>query len=323
MRKHGIYLGMVLLILGWTSLPGRSQEADQNSGKDITVTVTVERHGPNAPEVLKADDVFVHQNNQRRPVVRWVPAKGENGGLDLAIVFDDSLDSAIGNHYGELKKFVRSLPAGSKVAIVYSTHGNANMAQNFTTDHSRAAAAIRLPLGQSNQTSSIFMAFTDLVKHWPNDGNRRAVLVISDGIDLYWGVTEALPSNNPDLRQAVREAQRRGVNAYAIYADTAGNLRQNSFLVTTGQSCLSVLSLATGGKAYFQGDQTPVNFQRILKNLRNRLDDQYLLTFRAAQGKKSAYDRLHLATEQPGVELIAPSRVYVPGIAGPALKESE
>lgn len=318
MRKHLVWLVTLPLILAWTSRIGVSQETKPASGKDVSVTVTVERRGANAPAELHADDVFVFQDNQRRQVVRWAPASGEDGGPDLGILFDDSLDPAIGNHFNDLKDFIRSLPAGSKVAIAYGMNGAARIARNFTSDHQQAAAAIRIPQGRMNETSSIYMAFTDLVKHWPEDGNRRAVLLITDGIDLYWGVTEALPSNNPDLQRAVEEAQRLGVTAYAIYADTAGNVRRNAFLVNAGQSCLSLLALSTGGKAYFQGLQTPIDFQSILGQLKNRLGEQYLLTFRAEQGVKDAYDRLHISTEQPGIELIAPSRVFVPaaGSAG-------
>jgi hypothetical protein len=316
MRKHLVWLVMLPLILAWTSRIGVSQETKPASEKDISVTVTVERHGANAPATLHADDVFVYQNNQRRQVVRWVPAGGQSGGLDLAILFDDSLDPAIGSQFNDLKDFIRSLPAGSKVAIAYGMNGAARMAQNFTADHEQAAAAIRIPRGTMNQTASIYMAFTDLVKHWPEDGNRRAVLLITDGIDLYWGVTEALPSNNPDLQRAVEEAQRQGVTAYAIYAETAGNVRRNAFLVNAGQSCLSLLALSSGGKAYFQGLHTPIDFQSILGQLKNRLGEQYQLTFRAGQGAKDAYDRLRLSTEQPGIELVAPSRVFVPGVGG-------
>lgn len=313
-----IALWMTLLVLIPCSLLAVSQQTSSSEGIDITVTVTVNRHGPNASSVLHADDIFVYQDNQRRPVVRWVPASGQNKGLDLAILIDDSLAHSIGSHYSEIKEFVRSLPAGSKVAIAYGMNGSARFAQPFTTDHKRAAAAIRLPLGRYNEAASVYMAFTDLVKHWPEDGNRHEVLVISDGVDLYWGVTEALPSNNPALKQAVEEAQRRGVTAYAIYADTAGNVRRNPFLVNAGQSCLSLLTLATGGKAYFLGMQTPIDFQSIFRQLKSSMGNQYLLTFRANPGKKGSYERLRFATEQPDIELVAPSRVYVPGSSGSA-----
>ena len=312
MKRLGMWVALVLLFSGWASLPGLSQETNPTAGKDVKVTVTVERQGSKTPGTLHANDVLVYQTNQRRPVVQWVPATGEHGGLDLAILIDNSLNPAIGSHYGELKDFIRSLPAGSKVAVAYAAYGSAEMAQNFTSDKEQAISALRLPQGQLNQSASIFMALSDLVKHWPSDQNRHVALVLSDGIDLYWGVTEALPSNNPNLHRAIADAQRQGVNVYSIYAETRGRVHRNAFLVNTGQSCLSLLSLATGGKFYSQGLQTPIDFQPIFRQVETRLGNQYRLTFRAEQGKKDSYAPLHVTTEQPGIELVAPSRVYVP-----------
>lgn len=314
MRKYGIWLTILLLILGWTALPALSVEQNPASDNDVKVAVTVLRHGKPAPVELKADDVFVYQNNKRRPVVRWVKAQGENAGLDVAILVDDSLSSSIGNHFPDLKSFIKSLPADTKVAIVYGSHGNAEFAQNFTADHAKAAASIRIPTGPFSEGSSIYMALNDLIKHWPDDGNRRAVLMLSDGIDLYWGVTESLPSTNPDLQKSVRDSQRYGVSVYSIYANTTGGAGGSPFLVNAGQSCLSFLSLASGGRFFYQGTQTPINFQPILQEMKDRLDNQYLLTFRAEPGKKAGYDRLRITTEQSGIRFVAPMRVYVPGV---------
>lgn len=315
MRKYVTWLTMFLLILGWTSLPGQGEEANPASGKDVTVTVTVKQPRPGTHTALKADEVFVHQNNQRRQVVRLVRAEGQNGGLDVAILIDDSLDASIGSHYGELRSFIESLPANTKVAVAYASHGSAVMAEDFTVNHEQAAAAIRITSGLYTQTPGTFTALTDLIKHWPKDGNRRAVLVLSSGIDLNWGVMEALPANNPDVQRAIAAAQRHGVNVYTIYAQSSVTLPDNLFLINAGQSCLANLAEATGGEAYFQGLQTPIDFHPILRNVRDRLENQYLLTFRAQQGKKESYDRLRLSTEQSNVKLIAPKHVYVPGTA--------
>lgn len=315
MRKYGICLTILLLILGWTSLPAQSEEANPASGNDVQVTVTALQRGKTAPALLKADNVSVYQNNKRRPVVRLVKAEGQDSSLDLAILMDDSLNSSIGNHFQELKSFIRSLPPTTKVAVAYSSHGNAIMAQNFTSDHEKAAAAIRIPMGKFSEGSSIYEALNDLIEHWPRDGDRRAVLAISDGLDLYWGFTEALPSNNPDVQKSAKLAQRHGVNVYSIYANTTGGMSTYSFLVNAGQSCLSFLSEESGGKFYYQGSQTPVNFRPILQNVKDHLENQYLLTFRAEPGKKAGYDRIRIKTEQQGVKLTAPNRVYVPGTA--------
>jgi hypothetical protein len=58
--------------------------------------------------------------------------------------------------------------------------------------------------------------------------------------------------------------------------------------------------------------QTPVSFEPFLEELQKTLAQQYLLTFRAAPGEKAGYQRVRITTEVPGVELMAPTRVWVP-----------
>ncbi|MGH9447400.1 MAG: hypothetical protein ACRD3O_16940, partial [Terriglobia bacterium] len=175
-----------------------------------------------------------------------------------------------------------------------------------------AAKAVRLPLGRANEVSSIYMAVSDLVKHWPKNSGIHDVLLVSDGIDLYRGVMNSEPGVNPDLNSAIHDAARAHVTIFTIFANAAGLYRRNLFLINNGQSCLSLLTLSTGGQSFFQGFNTPVSFQPYLKRLARLLSSQYLLTFNAAPLKKPGMASVRVTTEQPGVELIAPPSVYVP-----------
>jgi len=56
-----------------------------------------------------------------------------------------------------------------------------------------------------------------------------------------------------------------------------------------------------------------VSFEPFLDDLKDMLEHQYVLTFSAKPGTKSGYQPLKVTTEVPGVELIAPARVWVPG----------
>ncbi len=310
-------LRIVIVSLMWTSgaVAGASgQVAGQPSaaGPQARVVVTVVRRNSRAPRVMTQANVLVFQQHQRRPVISWVRAKGSAAPLDLAVVVDDSLGSAFDNQIRDLREFVRSLPDSARVAVVYSTNSNANILQPFTADFERAARAFRLPLGRTNEVSSIYMAVADLFKFWPADpGRRRAILLVSDGIDVYRGIEESEPGNNPDLEQAIREVLRHGVTVYTIYASGAGFAHQNLFLLNNGQSCLSLLTLETGGEAFFQGLHTPVSFSPYLRQLNQLLSSQYVLTFKAAPLKKPGREPLHVTTELPGVELMAPTEVWV------------
>ncbi len=311
MRKSAMYVAIGALAVGLAApaLQGQAAPSDHDL---VRVTVTVRRHGPNPPSTLARQDVLVYQDKERRPVVDWVAATGAHASLDLAILIDDSVSQELGNQLSDLRGFIGALPPTTKVAIVYSTQGNANFLQEFTSEHEKAAQALRLPLGRGNEGASIYLAVNDLIKHWPADDARKAILLVSDGIDLYRGVVDSQPTLNPDLQQAIDDAHQKGVTVYTLFASGAGLFTHNFFLISNGQSCLGRLAYETGGESYFQGFETPVAFQPFLSKLAQTLGEQYLLTFRAQPLAKAGLVPLRVTTEQPGVELLAPDHVYVP-----------
>jgi hypothetical protein len=121
----------------------------------LSITVTVLGRGKKEAPALARQDVMVFQDRERRPVLDWTPVQANQANLDLAILMDDSLDSNIGVQFRDIANFIRSLPPATRVSVVYGTHGNANVRQRFTSDHHLAAKALRLPVGRSNESSSI------------------------------------------------------------------------------------------------------------------------------------------------------------------------
>ncbi|MGH9580727.1 MAG: VWA domain-containing protein [Terriglobales bacterium] len=301
-------LGLVTLLAALMAAPAMAQA----QGPLVTVTVTAVGHKGADPASVTKEDVQVRQRDDRRPVVAWVPAGGDAAPLDLVILIDDSLDTGVGTNLDDLKKFIRSLPANTRVAVAYAQNGSAQLRQNLTSDREEAAKALRLPLGLRDSFSSPYLAVVDLMGRLPQTQGRRAILLISDGIDLMRGVSGSSPASNNELQRAIEQAQRRNVQVYTLYASGSGRIRRNFFLVSNGQGALSRLALETGGEAYFQGLGTPVSFEPFLEELNQTLSQQYLLTFRAAPGEKASYQRLRVTTEVPGVEMMAPTRVWVP-----------
>ena len=171
---------------------------------------------------------------------------------------------------------------------------------------------IRLPFGSGGAFSSPYLALTDLLQRWPDDNNRRELLLVSDGIDLFRGVAESAPGLNPDLDRAVRAAQREGVVVHTLFASGAERVRRNFFLIGNGQGALLQLAYETGGEAFFQGSQTPLAFKPYLERLSDVLGRQYLLTLQPPARAKGGFERLRVSTEVPGAELIGPGHVYVP-----------
>lgn len=316
MRKMSFRLLLSFALAGIVFASPLAAQQPNSSPDLIRVTVTVEgtKERPNPPAIAK-EDIVVFQEKDRRPVVNWVPAAGEGAGLDLAILVDDGLDPSIGVNLDDLRAFVQGQPATTRVAILYASFGTARVLQDFSADHEAAAKKLRLPMGNINSPGSIFMAVSDLMGRWPADDNRHEVLLISDGIDTFYGIRESTPGLNPSLQTAIDKAQRGSVTFFAIYASGTGHFRHSPFLINNGQSCLSRLTDETGGESFFQGFQTPISFKPFLEDLNKLLGQQYLLTFRAALGKKAGFQRLRLRTEQHGVELQAPDQVYIPAAA--------
>ncbi|MDE3136150.1 MAG: hypothetical protein KGL59_06230 [Acidobacteriota bacterium] len=298
---------LVFFLVAMTASSARAHGTDA-----VTVTVTAINHRTGTLPHISKGDVVVRQDGDVRPVLGWEPSTGSRGGVDFAVLIDDSLDQPVALQWKELSSFIRELPADSRVAIAYSDHGSATMAQPFTADRERALKALRLPLGKIEGSSSIYLALADLMNHWPAGRNRRVVLLISDGIDIFYGIRESNPGLNINLQRAIDAAQKKGAVVDSIFASGASAYSRNIYLIANGQSCLARLALETGGTDYQVGNQTPVNFSPFLQKILGSLGRQFLLTFRAKLGSKPNFSRLQLTVEQSGIELLGPSRVYVP-----------
>jgi VWFA-related protein len=314
MRSYSIGFWGLLCLVGAVGLPTRLWAGDPSptTGTSAMVTVTVRATEAGTRPAVSREDVMVYEDSQRRPVLSWAPAGTQDQRLDLAILVDDSLDANVGVQFQDLANFLRALPAGTRVRVAYAANGASNLVQDFTTDHELAVKALRLPVGVAAAGGSIYQSVWDLLKKWPDDGSRRAVLVISDGVDIYRGIVESEPGDNMDLQSAIDLAQRTNVPIYSIYARGADRLDQNAFLLNNGQGCLLRLAYETGGQTFYLGTQTPLAFAPFLNQLATDLGEQYVLTFRSLPGTKAGYQPLRVTTELPGVKLVAPARVFIP-----------
>lgn len=282
---------------------------------DVTTTpvrVTVTLSGKQTSTPVTAKDVQVYQNSQRRPVVDFTPVADSPQGMDLAILIDDSVRSDLALQYPDIRQFIESLPASTQVGVAYAEYGAAVFNQPFSSDHSRAAAALQIPQGQIAAGGSIYQSVSDLCQDWPADGRVRVALVVSYGVDVWRGLADTNPATNPDLSAAIRQAQASGVTIYTIFAGSSVGFEHSPILNLNGQGSLASLASATGGESYFQGTRTPVAFQPFLNRLRASLNRQYVLTFEADARNAPHESPLRVTTEVPNVKIVAPREVRVP-----------
>jgi hypothetical protein len=195
--------------------------------------------------------------------------------LNLAILIQDDLVSRVGNELRETGKFINSLPAGSRVMVGYIRSGSLEVRQPFTTDLAQASRALRIPAGSTAVSPfNPYLQVRDAVRLFPNDaGNRNALLLVSDGLDVSRGFDFSSTVDSIDLARAVREAKGRNVAVYSFYAPSVGLTSWNQRAVSFGQSALNRISDETGGKAFFQGTSF-VTFDAYFRRLTNTINEQ-------------------------------------------------
>jgi len=289
----------------------RPLDAQQQSGLvKVPVTTLITVLGPNysAPPVLGKTDVIVRTGGEREDVVGWALAQGDRSALALAILIDDGTN--LGPYLDELRRFIQAQPKDTNVGVFYASRGMTVAVAPFSADHDAVAKKVRLTLGPSSTSTSIYLSLIDVLKKLQPMSGRREVLLIGDGHDRLRG---DLPES-PDLDRAIDGALKTGIVIHTLYA-RAGNPGHTSFHVTLAQSNLSHLAGDTGGQAFFQGLDTPVSFTPFLDRLDMVLHNQYFLTFTTASSKKAKGELrgFKVTTEQRNVSLTAPSRVFVRG----------
>jgi hypothetical protein len=120
---------------------------------------------------------------------------------------------------------------------------------------------------------------------------RRAIVLVSDGVDTSRGLDSSSPGLSLDLQRAINEAQRRSVSIYSIYVPSAG--AAGGMLGINGQSCLQRLSKETGGVAFFEGTGAPVSFDPFIKEIDASISMQIALTYLSTHPEKG-FHRLEI-----------------------------
>jgi hypothetical protein len=313
MRKAFVFAGLLFAGVAFFSISSSfARQNTSGSGAPVTTVVTVLGHDFSPPPPITKEEVTVYSGKNREDVTSWIPARGDQAGLQLAILIDDSdSPTSIGSHFTELRNFITSQPSSTQVGVFYAANGAADAVSEFSADHDAVAQKIRLPLGRrSSDSPSIYLSLQDLAKHWPSNGMRHEVLMIASGVDhLYPGFED------PYFASALKSLQTAGVVVHTIYAGGPG-LARAGLRMDIAQSNLSQLAGGTGGEPFFQGLETPVDFGPILRDLDIALKNQYFLTFTTPRSEKKSGEvrEIKVRVEQQKVKLDYPKEVFVPGV---------
>ncbi|MFN2577020.1 MAG: hypothetical protein ABR607_04955 [Pyrinomonadaceae bacterium] len=217
-------------------------------------------------------------------VVAGLPASAHNSDalrvrepMNIAILIQDDLTSRVGNELGVTRQFIRSLPPGSRVMVGYITAGSLQVQQPFTTDLSRAAGSLRIPIGSTAASAyNPYVEVIEALKKFDSSWNgHNAVLLISDGLDTSRGFDATAAGHTLDIDRTITDANRRSVAIYSFYAPSVGLTSRNQLAASFGQSSLNRVSHDTGGKAFFQGLTGFVTFDSYFSRLTQELNRVY------------------------------------------------
>ncbi len=312
-RLHLILLQLSLTVacaLMTQPVLGQAPSANGSSpsggpGKPVTIPVTI-RVKEDGEFELQNIDLTISEDGEPQTIIS-VRGIGTNSPITLAVLIQEDLVPSVSNEIKALRDFIRRLPKGSRVMIGYLRTGSLQVKQKFTNDLERAASALRPPTGIA--TAGPYNPYVEVIealKRFESQPlGRRAILLVSDGLDISRGVDSSSPTQSVDLQRAVNESQRRGVAIYGFYAPTLV-AAANPALVSNAQSSLLRLSNETGGIAFFQGLGAPVSFEPFIRELDIALQKQAALTFLSTHLNKG-FHRIDVKSSSPGVRVAFPS----------------
>ena len=314
-KALGTFFAILLLTAGLQPAFAQSRgeiisttAASGSPARPVIIPITIRVKGQVAPSEfeLQTVDLTVNEDGEPQQILS-IRAMGNSSPITLMILIQDDVVPSIGLEMKSLAEFIRRLPRGSRVSLGYLRTGSLQVRQKFTTDLERAAKTLRGPVGVSSIAPyNPYIEVVEASKRFDaQPAGRRAILLISDGLDVSRGIDSSGPTQSLDLQRAITEAQRRSIAIYSFFAPAALTNGNNN-LVGNAQSSLARLSDETGGHAYFQGFSAPTSFDPFIRELNSALDRQIALTYLSTHLKKG-FHRIKITSSNPGVDINYPA----------------
>ncbi|HEV7843999.1 MAG TPA: hypothetical protein VGO69_09910, partial [Pyrinomonadaceae bacterium] len=208
--------------------------------RSVTIPITIRHRGSDAAqrELQQVGDLTVREDGEEQKILS-IRAYGTETPISVAILIQDDVVSSVSNEIKTLAEFIRRLPRGSRVMIGYIRSGSLQVRQRFTADLERAVENLRSPIGSAN--AAPYNPYVEIIEGLRRfeamPKGRRALLVVSDGVDISRGLDSSSPTQSVDLQRAIKEAQRQSVAVYAFYAPSVTSTSlNNQRLLSNGQS---------------------------------------------------------------------------------------
>ena len=317
MRKIFLLSALALLVSStfFSSVGSAQSEADKQKQRVRTVSIPISiftkqelKEGQTA-EYVQAERLIVKEDREEQTIlsIRSIT----DAPLALAVLIQEDLASNFNLQIKDIAEFIKTLPKGSRVMVAYVRGGNLQVRHKFSDDLVAASKSLRIVASSSTVAPrNPFDGVIDALNRFDAlPAGRRAILLVSDGLDISQGVASSTPGQSLDLERAILRAQRRAVAVFSFYSPASLTDNGNSMLVMNGQGSLQKLSDETGGRAFFQGSIAPISFDPFFKDLRVLLNRQFLLSYLSTHMKKG-YHRIEVLSTNPEVKIEHPRGYY-------------
>lgn len=296
------------LVAASLALPAFAAAPEQGTGQAIVTLLPKGNEAP-APNI-QAQNLQLKIDGKQSSVTNFAPAKGPNSPLELVLLIDASARSSIGTQMSDIESFVKEIPNNTKMAIAYMQNGRAAFTGPLSSDPPQILGGLHLPAGAPGQSSSPYFCLSDLAKNWPSrDPNaRREVVMITDGVDYY---NLRYDPDDPYVQAAITDSIRSGLVVYSIYWQNRGRVDRSGYENNAGQNLLLQVTQATGGNGYWEGTGNPVSFEPYFRDLRQRFQNQYRVSFSSALKGKPQVERFSLKLQGAEAKITAPQQVFV------------
>lgn len=298
-----------LLPLAIDAQPPTNKE--RQNVRTVTIPISIftknELRQDQTAEFVQVDRLMVKEDKDEQSIlsVRSVA----NTPLSLSVLLQEDLSQEINLQLNDIREFIRRLPRGSRVMVGYIRGGTLRVKQRFTENLEKAASAIQI-VGGPSATNGPYEGVGEATNYFEAlPTGRRAILLISDGVDASVGNTQLDVFSPPELERAALKAQRRGVAIYSIYSPTRLTANGNLNLTNLGQSGLAKLSDETGGRAFYLGSSAPVSFMPFLRDIDILLGRQFALTYLSTH-MNGGYHRVEVTSTNPDVKIEHPKGYY-------------
>ena len=281
-----------------------------NKVRTMTIPISIftekEKKERQYAEFVEVGDLTVKEDGDQQVIlsIRSV----SNTPLAIAVLIQDDLSSNANLQLKSIADFIRGLPSGSRVMVAYLRGGTIQVRQKFTDDLEKAAKSLRIisGVGPGNPYTGVEEA---LERFDALPMGRRAILLVSDGLDVSRGFDSSSPTQSIDLDQAILKAQRKSVAIYSFYNAASLTENGNSILISNAQGSLNRLSDETGGRAFFQGSLSPVSFDPFFRDLNAALNRQFALSYLSTHFNKG-FHKVEVNSTNPEVRIEYPKGYY-------------